>query len=148
MSQSYVQFYAHVVFHTKNNMKLIHEEYEEELYSYMGGILKNLKSIPFQIGGTSDHVHILCTLPKTTTLADLMEEVKKSSSKWIKTKSPDLNKFYWQDGYGAFSVGWSQIETVKNYIRNQKEHHSKTNFMDEYKKLLVDNGIEFDEKYL
>jgi putative transposase len=148
MSQSYVQFYAHVVFHTKNNMNLISEEYADELYSYMGGILRNLKSISIQIGGTTDHVHILCTLPKTMSLADLMEEVKKSSSKWIKTKSPELANFYWQDGYGGFSVGWSQIETVKNYIRNQKEHHSKTQFMDEYKKLLEENGIEFDEKYL
>jgi putative transposase len=77
MSQSYVQFYAHVVFHTKNNMKIIKEEYADELYSYLGGILRNLKSIPFQIGGTNDHVHILCTLPKTMTLANLMEEIKK-----------------------------------------------------------------------
>ena len=86
MSQSFVQIYVHIVFHTKDNVKLIREDIENELFSYLGGILKNYKSIPLQIGGTSDHIHILCTLPKTMAPADLAEEVKKSSSKWIKTK--------------------------------------------------------------
>lgn len=148
MSQSFVKFYAHIVFHTKNNLKFIKEEIEDELHSYLGGILKSYKSIPFQIGGTSDHIHILCTLPKTMTLADLAEEVKKSSSKWIKTKGAGYRNFYWQDGYGGFSVGWSQIETVKFYIRNQKQHHLKIDFIDEYKSLLKENGIEYDERYL
>ena len=83
MSQSFVQIYVHIVFHTKDNVKLIREDIENELFSYLGGILKNYKSIPLQIGGTSDHIHILCTLPKTMAPADLAEEVKKSSSKWI-----------------------------------------------------------------
>jgi len=148
MSQSYVQFYTHIVFHTKNNMKFIREEIEDELYSYMGGILRNYKSIPIQIGGTSDHVHMLCTLPKTMTPADLVEEVKKSSSKWIKTKGPRYSNFYWQDGYGGFSVGWSQVDTVKNYIRNQKQHHKKVQFIDEYKSLLYEYGISYEERYL
>ena len=148
MSQSYVQFYTHIVFHTKNNKKFIREEIEDELYSYMGGILRNYKSIPIQIGGTSDHVHMLCTLPKTMTPADLVEEVKKSSSKWIKTKGPRYSNFYWQDGYGGFSVGWSQVDTVKNYIRNQKQHHRKVQFIDEYKSLLDEYGISYEERYL
>ena len=148
MSQSYAKFYSHIVFHTKNNVKFIREEIEDELYSYLGGILRNCKSIPFQIGGTSDHIHILCTLHKTMTLADLTEEVKKSSSKWIKTKGDRYRYFYWQDGYGGFSVGWSQIETVKHYIMNQKQHHLRIDFFDEYKMLLEENGIEYEEKYL
>ena len=148
MSQSYVQFYTHIVFHTKNNMKFIRKEIEDELYSYMGGILRNYKSIPIQIGGTSDHVHMLCTLPKTMTPADLVEEVKKNSSKWIKTKGSRYSKFYWQDGYGGFSVGWSQVNMVKNYIRNQKQHHRKVQFIDEYKSLLDDYGISYEERYL
>jgi REP element-mobilizing transposase RayT len=148
MSQSYSKFYSHIVFHTKNNVKLITEDIENELYSYLGGILRNCKSIPFQIGGTSDHIHILCTLPKTMSLADLTEEVKKSSSKWIKSKGDKFRNFYWHEGYGGFSVGWSQIETVKRYILNQKKHHSKINFLDEYKTLLEENGIEYDENYL
>jgi len=148
MSQSYVQFYTHIVFHTKNNMKFIRKEIEDELYSYLGGILRNYKSIPLQIGGTSDHVHMLCTLPKTMTPADLVEEVKKNSSKWIKTKGSRYSKFYWQDGYGGFSVGWSQVNMVKNYIRNQKQHHRKVQFIDEYKSLLDDYGISYEERYL
>jgi REP element-mobilizing transposase RayT len=148
MSQSFTQLYVHVVFHTKNNMKSIRQESEDELYSYLGGILRNLKSIPLQIGGTSDHIHILCTLPKTMSLADLMEEVKKSSSKWIKSKGPAYSNFFWQDGYGGFSVGWSQINQVKNYITGQKEHHRIVSFIDEYKRLFDENGIEYEEKYL
>ena len=148
MSQSFSKFYSHIVFHTKNNVKFIREDIEDELYCYLGGILKNNKSIPFQIGGTSDHIHILCTLPRTISLAELAEEVKKSSSKWIKTKGDHYRIFYWQEGYGGFSVGWSQIETVKSYIKNQKQHHRKVDFMEEYKILLKENGIEFDERYL
>lgn len=148
MPQSFVQIYSHIVFHTKNNKDLIKKEIEDELYSYIGGILKNCKSIPIQIGGISDHLHILCTLPKTMTCADLLEEIKKSSSKWIKSKGAEYAHFYWQDGYGAFSVSPSQLETVKNYIRNQKVHHQKVNFMDEYRRFLDEYGILYEERYL
>jgi putative transposase len=148
MPQSFVQFYAHIVFHTKNNINLIDAEIEKELHPYLGGILKNYKSIPIQIGGTSDHIHLLCTLPKTMALADLLEEIKKSSSKWIKLKGPEYRNFYWQDGYGGFSVSYSQVNIVKNYIINQKQHHQKTSFLEEYKNLLNENGVEFDERYL
>lgn len=148
MSQSFVQFYAHIVFHTKNNMQLIRPEIEVELYSYLGGILKNYKSNPIQIGGTSDHIHILCSLPKTMAPADLLEEIKKSSSKWIKTKGPHYQNFYWQDGYGGFSVSNSGVDTVKKYIITQKEHHKKLSVMDEYKNLLDAYGIQYEERYL
>ena len=148
MSQSFVQFYSHIVFHTKNNINFIHEDIEDELYSYIGGILKNLKSMPIRIGGTSDHLHVLCTLPKTMTLADLVEEIKKSSSKWIKSKGERYKNFYWQDGYGGFSVSSFHVEVLKNYISNQKQHHQKISFLDEYKLLLDEYGIEYDEKYL
>jgi len=148
MSQSFVQFYTHIVFHTKNNKPLIKAEIEVELYSYLGGILKNHKSSPIQIGGTSDHVHILCTLPKTMAPADLVEEVKKSSSKWIKTKGSIFNDFFWQDGYGGFSVSNSGINSLKQYILNQKEHHQKVSTLEEYKKLLDEYGIPYEDKYL
>jgi len=148
MSQSFVQFYTHIVFHTKNNKPLIKTEIEAELYSYLGGILKNIKSIPIQIGGTSDHVHVLCTLPKTMTPADLVEEVKKSSSKWIKTKGSLYHDFYWQDGYGGFSVSSSGINGLKQYILNQKEHHQNVSALDEYKKLLDEYGIPYEDRYL
>jgi putative transposase len=148
MSQSFVQFYTHIVFHTKDSLTLMHEDIEDELYSYLGGILKNLKSIPIRIGGTSDHVHILCTLPKTLALADLLEEIKKSSSKWIKTKGERYKSFYWQDGYGGFSVSSFHVDVIKNYISNQKKHHKKVTFLEEYKKLLDEYGVPYDEKYL
>jgi REP element-mobilizing transposase RayT len=148
MSQSFVKFYSHIVFHTKNNKNLIHEDIEDELYSYIGGILKNLKSFPIQIGGTTDHLHVLCTLPKTMTPADLVEEIKKSSSKWIKTKGKRYQNFYWQDGYGGFSVSHSHVEVIKNYILNQKQHHQRISFIEEYKKLLDEYGVDFDEKFL
>jgi len=96
MSQSFVQIYVYIVFHTKDNLKLIREDIENELFSYLDGILKNYKSIPLQIGGTSDHIHLLCTLPKTMAPADLAEKVKKSSSKWIKTKGIHYKNFYWK----------------------------------------------------
>jgi putative transposase len=148
MSQSFVQNYVHIVFHTKDNLKLIRADIENELFSYLGGILKNYKSIPLQIGGTSDHIHILCTLPKTKALADLIEEIKKSSSKWIKTKGVHYNNFYWQDGYGGFSVSNSGVDRVKKYILDQKKHHEKVSFTDEYKNLLEAYGIPYEDKYL
>ena len=129
-------------------MKLIREDVENELFSYMSGILRNCKSIPLQIGGTSDHIHILCTLPKTMSPADLAEEIKKSSSKWLKTKGEHYSNFYWQDGYGGFSVSKFGINEVKEYIMNQKKHHEKVSFMDEYKDLLKAHGIPFEDRYL
>jgi putative transposase len=148
MSQSYVQIFVHIVFHTKNNKNLILNDIGNELYSYLGGILRNLKSVPLRIGGTSDHIHVLCTLPKTMAPADLVEELKKSSSKWIKTKGQEYINFYWQDGYGGFSVSNFQVEVIKKYISNQKEHHLKTSFIDEYKNLLDEYGILYEDRYL
>jgi putative transposase len=148
MPQSFVQIYVHMVFHTKNNVALIREETESELYAYMGGILKNCKSIPIKIGGTANHIHILCTLPKTMALSDLMEGVKKSSSKWIKAKAVHYRSFYWQDGYGGFSVSKSAVDIVSDYISNQKKHHNKVTAKDEYIQLLEENGVEFDERYI
>jgi REP element-mobilizing transposase RayT len=129
-------------------MRFILPETEIELYSYLGGILQNCKSNPIQIGGTSDHIHILCTLPKTMSLADMVEEIKKSSSKWIKSKGPHYQNFYWQDGYGGFSVSNSGVESVKKYILTQKEHHKKVSVIDEYKNLLDAYGIKYEDKYL
>ena len=148
MSQSFVQIYVHIVFRTKNSVHFISEEIEEELYSYIGGILRNYSSISIQIGGMSEHVHLLCTLPKTMTLPKLIEEVKKSSSKWMKTKGSKYEKFFWQDGYGGFSVSSSKVETLKKYILNQKEHHKKMSFIEEYKQFLDEYGIEYDDKYI
>jgi REP element-mobilizing transposase RayT len=128
MGQSLVKNYLHIVFSTKHRQHLIHPPVEAELHSYLGGICKALECPPIKVGGHTDHIHILCMLSKKITLIKLMEEVKAHSSKWIKTKSPEYANFYWQDGYGAFSVNPSEIDRVIAYIANQHEHHTKKTF--------------------
>ena len=148
MPQSYVQIYVHVTCHTKNNAPFITDKISTDLYQYIGGILRNINSIPIQIGGVQDHIHVLCTLPKTISISKLAEEFKTSSSKWIKTKGDEFKKFYWQDGYGAFSVSSSKLESVIKYIQNQKEHHKKMSFLEEYKLFLKEYNIPYDDRYI
>jgi putative transposase len=148
MPQSLTQLYVHIVFSTKYREHTILPQIQHELYSYMGGILNNNECIPIKIGGTTDHVHILTRLSKKIPLMKVVEEVKRSSSKWVKTLSPKLSNFYWQDGYGAFTVGYSQIQIIENYITNQLEHHTRKTFQDEYRALLVENNVPFDERYV
>jgi len=130
MGQSLVRNFVHIVFSTKHRQPIIHPPYEAELHSYLGGICNKLECSVVKVGGYTDHVHILCQLSKKIALMNLMEEIKKSSSKWMKTKDDSLRDFYWQDGYGAFSINPSQIETVVAYIANQHEHHSKKTFQE------------------
>jgi REP element-mobilizing transposase RayT len=148
MGQSLVKNYLHIVFSTKHREPLIYEPVESELHAYLGGICKNLECHPLKIGGYIDHVHILCLLSKKIALIKLIEEVKSHSSKWIKTKDNKLKNFYWQDGYGAFSVNPSEVDTVINYIAVQKEHHSKKTFQDEYRAFLKKYHVEYDERYV
>ena len=148
MGQSLVKNYIHIVFSTKHRQHLIHQSVETELYSYLGGICNNLGCQVIKVGGFTDHIHILCLLSKKITLVKLLEELKSNSSKWIKTKGEAYTNFYWQDGYGAFSVNPSEVEIVINYIVKQKEHHSKKTFQDEYKAFLKKYEVEFDERYV
>ncbi len=148
MGQSLVKNYIHIVFSTKHREALIHPPYENELYSYLGGICKNLECYPIKIGGYSNHVHILCMLSKKIALMKLLEELKSHSSKWMKTKDESLKNFYWQDGYGAFSVNPAEVETVAAYIANQHEHHSKKTFQDEYRLFLKKYNVDYDERYV
>ena len=148
MPQSYVKIFVHITTHTKYNYPYLYEGIHEELFRYIGGTLKKLGSEPVQIGGVEDHIHVLCTLPRTISIAKLVEEFKRSSSSWLKTKSDRLINFHWQDGYGAFSVSSSKVKVVKNYILNQKEHHKKLSFWEEYKIFLKEYNIPYDEKYL
>jgi putative transposase len=148
MGQSLVKNYLHIVFSTKYRELLIHPPVEAELHSYLGGICKNMDCHPIKVGGYTDHIHILCMLSKKTTLIKLMEALKSRSSKWIKTKGPGYENFYWQDGYGAFSVNPSEVDKVISYIANQKEHHSRKTFQDEYRALLKRYDVEYDERYL
>ena len=148
MGQSLVKNYLHIVFSTKHRQHLIHKPVNEELYNYLGGICRDLECYPVIVGGHTDHVHILCMLSKKIALMKLLEEVKSHSSKWMKTKAESLANFYWQDGYGAFSVNPSQIEVVKTYIQNQEEHHRKKTFQNEYRAFLKKYNMEYDERYV
>jgi putative transposase len=148
MGQSLVKNYIHIVFSTKHRQSLILPSIEAELYSYLGGICNNLECHVLKVGGYKDHIHVLCMLSKKIALMKLVEQLKSNSSKWIKTKGNDFKNFYWQDGYGAFSVRPSEVEIVINYIANQKEHHSKKTFKDEYKAVLKKYEVSYDERYV
>src|SRR2546421_5596182 len=148
MSQSLSSILIHLVFSTKNREPFITPNHETELYPYMATIFRELKSPSLTINGTTDHVHVLFSLARVITIADLVEEVKTSSSKWIKTKGREFRNFLWRRGYGAFSIGQSNVTALKHYIRSQKEHHQRITFQDEYRKFLKAYGIDYDEKYV
>jgi REP element-mobilizing transposase RayT len=148
MSQSLTQLYLHIVFSTKNHVPFIKPSIRNELFNYLGGILNNIECHPIKIGGVDDHIHILCRLSKKITIIKLLEEIKKSSSKWIKTKGEKFVKFHWQDGYGTFTVSPTGVDSVRLYIDNQEEHHSNTKFKDEFIELLKTNNTDYDERYL
>jgi len=148
MSESLSSVLIHLVFSTKNREPLITPAIETELHPYMATILRELKSPSLAIDGTADHVHLLFSLARVVTIADIVEEVKTSTSKWIKTKGREFRNFHWQRGYGAFSIGQSNVASLKRYIRHQKEHHKRVTFQDEYRKFLKAYGIDYDEKYV
>lgn len=149
MSQSLAKILIHTVFSTKDQRPFMRElTVREELHRYLGGILHNMECQPIIIGGVEDHVHLLSTLSRTCTPADMVKEVKRGSSIWLKTKGPDFNGFAWQNGYGVFSVGFSQIAAVKAYIATQEEHHKQVSFQDEFRSLLKRYEIGFDERYV
>lgn len=127
---------------------MIFPPYEEELHAYIGGICRELESPALIVGGYTDHIHILCMLSKKMSLVELVQKVKAHSSKWMKTKHKDLEHFYWQDGYGAFSVNPADVGVVVNYIKNQHEHHRKKTFKEEYVAFLKKYEVEYDERYV
>ncbi|CAM3545235.1 IS200/IS605 family transposase [Flavobacterium gelidilacus] len=148
MGQSLVKNYVHIVFSTKHREELIYPPYEQELHAYLGGVCKELDCAVLIVGGYTDHVHILCMLSKKMALMTLVQKVKAHSSKWMKTKDKRLENFFWQDGYGAFSVNPSEVDVVVNYIKNQQEHHSKKDFKKEYRAFLKKYEVEYDEQYV
>jgi REP element-mobilizing transposase RayT len=148
MAQTLVCLRVHVVFSTKDRRAMITPEIEPELFAYLGGVMRNLESHCLAAGGTSNHVHLLVSQSKKIALCDLMEEIKKSSSKWIKTKGADLRTFGWQDGYGAFTIGQSQVEALQQYIARQKERHKKQTFEEELIMLLKKYHVPYDERYI
>jgi REP element-mobilizing transposase RayT len=149
MPQSLAMILLHTVFSTKDRRPFLRDRsLREELHRYMGGILTRLDCQPIIVGGIDDHVHLLCALSRTCEPASMVKEVKRGSTLWLKTKNQNLRDFAWQQGYGIFSIGFSQIKSVRDYIAGQEEHHRKVSFQDEFRQLLRRYEIEFDERFV
>ena len=148
MPQSLSKVYVHITFSTKNRVNRIDDKIETPLFEYIGGVCKQMECNPIKVGGHENHIHILCLLSRKVAQMTLLENIKKSSSKWIKTKGDEYSDFYWQDGYGIFSVNPTEIEVVKKYISNQKEHHKKRTFQDEFRAFLKKYNVDYDERYI
>ncbi len=148
MPQSLAQFYAHLVFSTKNRERTIKTQTFENLRAYFGGILRDMESPLLAAGIVPDHVHLLYRHSKNITLVNIIEGVKTGSSKWIKSQGTEYNRFHWQNGYGAFSVSASKVDVVKRYVLNQEEHHRSVNFQDEFRRFLHEYQVEYDERYV
>ena len=146
MAQSLSQIYIHFIFHVKETT--IKRNHLGELWHYIAGIARAQNSRVVRVGGEPDHIHMLCTLPRQMSLSDFAEEIKRSSSKWIKTKDSCYRAFAWQRGYAAFSVSQSRMADTETYINNQEEHHKKTTFREEYLQWLQAYGVEYDEQYV
>jgi REP element-mobilizing transposase RayT len=149
MPQSLAQIYLHLVFSTKHRQPdLTDVDFRERIHAYLAGTCQNLGSPAIKVGGVADHVHILCRLGKTTSVAELVRELKRESSKWIKAENPKLSHFHWQEGYGAFSISPSHVPALTEYIATQEEHHRRTTFQDEFRQLCQKYGIAIDERYV
>ena len=148
MANTYINILVHAVFTTKNRETWLSSSLRERLYPYICGIARENSLKVLCIGGTDNHVHILLSLNSTTSIAKATQLIKGGSSKWIHDTFPEQKLFSWQEGYGAFSIGISNVDETRQYIENQEKHHSKESFCDEYLKFLRKNNINFDEKYL
>lgn len=147
MPSTHLSLHYHLIFSTKDRRAQLQPEWRGRLHAYLGGIVNELNGVPEAVGGVADHVHLLIGLRATHCLADVLRQLKSSSSKWV---HEEMQKplFAWQDGYGAFTVSASRIEAVKQYIAKQEEHHRRKTFQEEYLEFLKESGIEYEEKYL
>jgi len=149
MPQSLAKVLVQVVFSTKDRCPFPRDKaVREELHRYQGGVLNHLDCSPIIVGGVEDQVHYPCGLSRTSCAVDMVKEVKRGSSLWLKTRSPDLQDFSWQNGYGIFSVGFSQIGSVRDYIAGHERHHQRVSLQDEFRRLLARYAIQFDERYV
>lgn len=149
MPQSLVQIYIHLVFSTKERSPYLADaDLCDRTHRYLAGICKNLDSPALCVGGVEDHVHLLCRLGKTIDIAEFVRDLKRDSSKWIKTQQPQLADFHWQHGYGGFSVSPSHVDALSAYIANQREHHRTETFQDEFRCLCRKYGLEIDEQFV
>lgn len=149
MPQSLAQIYVHIVFSTKHRQPFLNEKgFRARTHRYLAGICKNQNCPTLAVGGVDDHVHILCRFGKLSGIADLVREIKRDSSKWIKLEHPPLANSHWQSGYGAFSVSPSHIERLHHYIDNQEDHHRRESFQDEFRRICQKYGVEIEERYV
>lgn len=148
MANTYINVLIHSVFSTKNREPWLSSSLRERLYPYVCGIARGNGLKVLCIGGTDNHTHILLSLNSTISIAKAIQFIKGGSSKWIHETFPEQKLFSWQEGYGAFSIGISNVDETKKYIEKQEKHHSKESFCDEYLRFLRKNEIDFDEKYL
>ena len=148
MANTYTSLHYHVVFSTKNRYPWLTLEIEQRVWSFIGGVAREHKMTAIQVGGIEDHIHALVTAPPTICPSEIAKYLKGESSLWIHRQFSGLKSFSWQDGYAAFSVSKSNIQQVIQYIRNQREHHRKKTFREEYVALLRANGVDYDERYI
>ena len=148
MANTYTQIHIHAVFAVQNRDCIIRDTWKDELYKYITGIIKNNQHKPLAINGMPDHIHVLFGMRPSQSLSDLMQDIKGSSSKWINEKKFTKYRFSWQEGFGAFSYSKSQLSNVIVYINNQKEHHRIKTFIEEYKELLQEFNIDYDDRYI
>jgi len=148
MPQSLSKVIIHIIFSTKNRNAWLDRAVRPRLHAYVATICRDLNADAFRVGGVADHLHIVTTLPRTLSQAEMVETVKKTSSKWIKGLDAKYREFYWQRGYGAFSVSPSHLKAVLEYVENQAEHHRTRSFQEEYRGFLQRYGVESDERYV
>lgn len=146
MPQSLVKIIVHVVFSTKDRVRMITPEIEPRLFGYISGIIENNSAKMIIAGGDADHIHILISIGRID-IAKLIGDIKRESSKWMKQQDSISERFYWQRGYGAFSIGQSQVMAARRYISSQKEHHKKQTFQDEFRELCHKYEVELDERF-
>jgi REP element-mobilizing transposase RayT len=148
MAQSLAKILVHIIFSTKNRIACLSPAVRTELYPYTATVLEHMDCPALKVGGVEDHIHILCLLSKNLSIAQLIEDVKKPTSRWLKTKDAALATFHWQSGYGAFSVSSSRAANVRQYICNQERHHHTTTFQEEFRRFLQEYNVAYDERYV
>ena len=148
MANTYTQIYIQTVFAVENRMSLIRISWREELHKYITGIVQNNKHKLIAINSMTNHIHIFIGMKPIQSIADLLQDIKQSSSKWINNQRFVAGRFSWQSGYGAFSYSHSQIDSVVKYIQNQQQHHKKKSFQQEYIEFLEKHGISYNQKYI
>ena len=148
MANTYTKLNIHIVFHVKSTGITIRQKDLGQVFAYIGGIIRNVGGYPITVGGITNHIHILATMPKTMSVSEFVQKIKANSSKWIKTVDEYYETFAWQEGYGAFCVSPSLLKKTIHYIETQEQHHYEVSVRDEFIQFLKENGIEFDERYL